>query len=64
MIGLTVALAGVVVVLATGIISMAVGGRFNKRWANKLMRMRVLLQGLAVALLASLMLLTVTPWSS
>ena len=31
MIGLTVALAGVVVVLATGIVSMAVGGRFNKR---------------------------------
>lgn len=64
MIGLTVALAGVVVVLATGIISMAMGGRFNNRWANKLMRLRVLLQGVAVVLLAGLMLLTVTPWSS
>ena len=64
MIALSVALAGVVVVLATGIVSMAIGGRFNKRWANKLMRMRVLLQGLAVALLAAKMLLTVTPWSS
>ena len=64
MIGLTVALAGVMVVLATGIISMAMGGRFNNRWANKLMRLRVLLQGVAVVLLAGLMLLTVTPWSS
>ncbi len=64
MIALSVALAGVVVVLATGIVSMAIGGRFNKRWANRLMRMRVLLQGVAVALLAALMLLTVAPWSS
>ena len=64
MIVLAVALAGVVVVLSTGIVSMAIGGRFNERWANRLMRMRVLLQGVAVALLAAMMLLTVTPWSS
>ena len=64
MTALSLALAGVVVVLATGIVSMAVGGHFNKRWANRLMRMRVLLQGVAVALLAALMLLTVSPWSS
>lgn len=64
MIGLSVAMAGVVVVLATGVVSMAVGGRFNSRWANRLMRMRVFLQGVAVALLAALMFLTVAPWSS
>lgn len=64
MIALAVAMAGVVGVLATGIVSMAIGGRFNKRWSNRLMRMRVLLQGVTVALLAALMFLTVTSWSS
>ncbi len=50
-----VALAATVVVLFTGLVSMARGGSFNARWSNKLMRLRVVLQGAAVALLAALM---------
>ena len=34
-----------------GIISMLRGGDFNKRWSNKLMRARVILQGLAILLI-------------
>ncbi len=50
-----VALAATVVVLFAGVVSMARGGSFNARWSNKLMRLRVVLQGAAVALLAALM---------
>ncbi len=50
-----IALAATVVVLFAGVISMARGGSFNARWSNKLMRLRVVLQGAAVALLAALM---------
>ncbi len=49
-----IALVGTVVVLFAGVISMARGGDFNARWGNKLMRLRVLVQGAAVALLAVL----------
>ncbi len=41
----------VLVVLFIGIISMLKGGDFNKRWSNKLMRARVILQGLAIVLI-------------
>ncbi len=49
-----IALVATVVVLFAGVISMARGGDFNARWGNKLMRLRVLVQGAAVALLAVL----------
>jgi hypothetical protein len=39
-------------VLATGIFSMVKGGEFNKKYGNKLMQWRVMLQGVALALLA------------
>lgn len=39
-------------VLALGIFSMAKGGEFNKKYGNKLMRARVILQGVALGLLA------------
>ena len=42
----------VVGVLVTGIISMVKGGEFNKKYGNRLMQARVLLQGLALAMLA------------
>lgn len=45
-------------VLAAGVIAMSQGGRFNARYGNKLMRWRILLQGLAIALLGGLYLLT------
>ncbi len=36
--------------LVVGIVSMIKGGEFNKKYGNKLMRMRVTLQGLALGL--------------
>ena len=46
------ALFSVVAVLALGIFSMMKGGEFNEKYGNKLMRARILLQGLAILLLA------------
>ena len=39
-------------VLAMGIVGMARGGEFNARYGNKLMRARVIAQGVALAILA------------
>ena len=47
---LAVTLAAVVIVLLTGVAGMARGGDFNAKYGNKLMRLRVILQGLAVVL--------------
>lgn len=44
------AMAAVLSVLVMGIISMIKGGEFNKKYGNKLMRWRVGLQALALAL--------------
>lgn len=51
-IALVIALLAVTGVMVLGIFSMAKGGEFNKKYGNKLMRLRVMLQGLALALLA------------
>ena len=48
---IAIVLIAVLIVLLIGIISMLKGGEFNKRWSNKLMRARVVLQGLAVILI-------------
>lgn len=45
---LFVALGITFVVLLTGLVSMARGGAFNRKNANRLMRLRVLFQGIAV----------------
>lgn len=39
-------------VLGVGLFAMAKGGDFNKKYGNKLMQLRVVLQGLALLLLA------------
>jgi len=39
-------------VLATGIIGMARGGEFNAKYGNKLMRARVISQGVTIAIFA------------
>jgi len=44
----------VLLVLLFGVISMLRGGEFNKRWGNKLMRARVILQAFAVFLIVLL----------
>ena len=49
-----IALVVTVGALVAGVVAMARGGSFNARWGNKLMRLRVLAQGVAVALLAVL----------
>ena len=51
-IALGVALLSVLAVMAIGIVSMIKGGDFNKKYGNKLMQARVVLQGLALGLLA------------
>jgi hypothetical protein len=42
-------MAATLVILGVGVVGMGKGGEFNRRNANKLMRMRVACQGLAVA---------------
>ncbi len=46
-----VALAAVAVTLGFGIYALFRGGEFGRTWSNKLMRLRVLLQACAVAIL-------------
>jgi len=53
---LAITLAAVVIVLLSGVIGMARGGDFNAKYGNKLMRLRVILQGLAVVLFLLLVL--------
>jgi len=54
---IVLALIAVAVVLATGLASFVAGGEFNRKYANKLMRLRVLTQGVAIALLLTSLLL-------
>ncbi len=51
---LAVALAATLGVLLTGVVAMMKGGDFNRRWGNKLMRARVAMQAVALALLFAL----------
>lgn len=46
-----VAMLAVVVVLAIGIGGFAKGGRFNAKYANLMMRLRILFQAIAVVLI-------------
>jgi hypothetical protein len=46
-----ISVAAVVIVLATGIYSMAKGGEFNRKYSNKLMRLRILLQFVAILII-------------
>ena len=41
-------------VVLIGVIAMAKNGNFNKKYSNKLMRMRVLFQGVAVIVFAAI----------
>ncbi|PCK00257.1 MAG: hypothetical protein COA45_00275 [Zetaproteobacteria bacterium] len=47
-----IALLCVVAVLFIGIFAMIKGGKFNEKYGNKLMQLRVALQGLTILLLA------------
>lgn len=48
---IVISLVAVFVVLVVGITAMLRGGAFNNRHGNSLMRLRVLMQGIAVALM-------------
>ncbi len=51
------ALAATVIVLIAGVVAMLRGGEFNRKYGNKLMRARVAMQALAIALLFVLYLI-------
>ena len=46
------------IVLVIGVIAMAVNGKFNKKNSNNLMRLRVLFQSIALAIVVLLVLMT------
>jgi hypothetical protein len=46
-----VGLAATFAVLLVGVFAMLRGGEFNRKYGNKLMRMRVILQGLTILVL-------------
>ncbi len=45
------AVVGTALVLLFGVLTMARGGNFNRKYGNKLMRLRILMQALAVVLI-------------
>ena len=47
-----VSVVALTIVMGLGIFSMIKGGDFNKKYGNKLMQARIVLQGLAVGMLA------------
>lgn len=55
------AMVATLVVLVVGIVSFAVHGRFYQKNANKLMRARVILQGLALAIFGLITWLAISP---
>ncbi len=55
-IAMLISLAAVVAVLVAGIVGMLRGGEFNRKYGNRLMRARVILQGLTIALLLLLVM--------
>jgi hypothetical protein len=48
---IVIGLAATLLVLGVGIVVMFRGGEFNRKYGNKLMRMRVVLQGLTILLI-------------
>jgi len=53
---LIAAMVAVFIVLATGLVSFVAGGEFNRKYANKLRRLRVATQAFAVLTLLALVL--------
>lgn len=57
---LVLAMLATLAVLVVGVVGMARGGEFNARYGNKLMRLRILMQGIAVVLFVILMVVAGT----
>ncbi len=51
-----IAMVAVLASFAVGMFSMMKGGEFNEKYGNRLMRLRVLLQGVALAFFAAAVL--------
>lgn len=49
---MAIAMLATLIVLIIGIVAMLKGGEFNKKYGNKLMNARVILQGVALLFLA------------
>ncbi len=49
---MVIAMAVTVIVLFTGLFSMARGGEFDRKYSNKLMRLRIIAQAIALILFA------------
>ncbi len=54
---LGISMVAVLAVLVTGVCGFITGGEFNRKYENKLMRLRVASQAVAVALLLALLVL-------
>ena len=48
-----VSIAAVTIVLGTGLYGMFRGGEFNRKYSNKLMRLRILFQFIAIVIIMS-----------
>ena len=55
---LVVSMVLALLMVVVGVIAMAKNGNFNKKHCNKLMRMRVLFQGIAVLVFAAIIYLS------
>ena len=55
---LIICLIALVSVLSWGVITMGIGGQYNSKWSNKIMRYRVVIQ--AIALLVFVLLLAIS----
>ena len=55
---LVICLLALVSVLVWGVVTMGIGGKYNSKWSNKIMRYRVFLQ--AIALLVFVVILSIS----
>jgi len=55
---LVICLLALVSVLVWGVVTMGIGGKYNSKWSNKIMRYRVFLQ--AIALLVFVVILAIS----
>lgn len=55
---LLIVMAAIAVVMLLGLVSLWKGGEFNRKHSNRLMRWRVMLQALAIALVGVALFLT------
>ena len=57
-IAITILLFVIIIILLTGLVTMALGGRFSPHFRNKLMRLRVYAQGILILLIVIALILT------